>query len=81
VTVEAPISLLDKIGKDSFVLNTKQPLDEVPGSVGQFAIEAKFSDSTERDVRERASITGVEPDKVEIRFLQKEAGATNGQEK
>jgi hypothetical protein len=75
VTVEAPMSLVDKIDKDSFVFNTKQPLEEVPGAVGRFAIEAKFSDSTDREVRERATIISVEPDKVEIRFLEKAASA------
>jgi hypothetical protein len=75
VKVEAPVSLLEKIDRSSFVFNTKQPLNEVPGSVGSFAIEAKFSDSVEREVRERGSVIGLEPDTVEIRFMSKvEAG-------
>jgi hypothetical protein len=71
VTVEAPISLLSQLDEDSFVFSTKQPLDEVPGSEGSFAIEAKFSDSVGREVREHSSIIGVDPEKVDIKFLQK----------
>ncbi len=73
ITVEGPISLIDKIGKNSFVFNTKQAIEESEGYAGKYAIEAKFSDTVERTVREKTQIIKMEPPDVEINFKDKKA--------
>jgi hypothetical protein len=72
VTVEAPLSLLDKINGQSFVFNPKQPLEESAGYSANVAIEAKFSDAVSPDVKENATIVTTSPDVISIQFLEKE---------
>jgi hypothetical protein len=72
VTVEAPLSLLDKINGQSFVFNPKQPLEESAGYSANIAIEAKFSDMVSPDVKENAAIVTTNPDVISIQFVEKE---------
>ncbi len=72
VTVEAPLSLLDRINGQSFVFNPKQPLEESAGYSANVAIEAKFSDAVSPDVKENATIVTTSPDVISIQFVEKE---------
>jgi hypothetical protein len=72
VTVEAPLSLLDKINGQSFVFNPKQPLEESAGYSANVAIEANFSDTVSPDVKENATIVTTSPDVISIQFVEKE---------
>jgi YbbR domain-containing protein len=71
VTVEAPLSFLDKINAESFVFNPKQPLEESAGYSANVAIEAKFSDTVSPEVKENATIIGTKPDVISIQFVEK----------
>lgn len=73
ITIEGPATYVGKIGKNSFVFNTKQAVEEKEGYAGKYAIEAKFSDTVDRGVKEKIQIIKIEPADIEIEYKPKTA--------
>ncbi len=69
VTVEAPISMLKKLNRDSFIFIPRQPLEETAGYTANIAIDVKFSDKTPPLIREKATIVSYKPEVIRIKIV------------
>jgi len=66
VTVEAPLSMLSELTKESFLFIPRQPLEERAGYTADIAIDAKFTDNIPPRIREKATIISYQPEVIHI---------------
>lgn len=69
IKVEAPVSMIDQLGRESFVFLPRQPLEETAGYSATVAIDAKFSDAAPQNIREKAAIVSFEPQVIQIEIV------------
>ena len=71
VTVEAPLSMLKDITRESFMFIPRLPLEERAGYKADIALDAKFSDKIPPSIRDKASIISYTPDVIHIEIVQR----------
>ena len=74
VTVEAPISMLKQLDRDTFMFIPRQPLEERAGYTADIAIDARFSDKIPPEIRDQATIIKYQPEVINIRIVSRSPG-------
>jgi len=69
VTVEAPLSMLKDLNRDSFMFIPRLPVEERVGYKADIALDAKFSDKIPPHIRDKASIISYTPDVIHIEIV------------
>lgn len=70
IEIKAPRSLIQELSANDFYCEPVQPIQETVGFQGKVAIEAKFREEVVQRLRDKVTITGVQPEAVEITVKQ-----------
>jgi len=81
VTLEAPISMLKQLDRDSVMFIPSQPLEERVGYKADIAIEARFSGKIPPNIRDKASIVSFSPRSIRIEIVERNGNAPSSKEK
>lgn len=77
VTVFGPPSLLNQLSADSFRVTPVRPLEEVPGSSRNIALEYHFAPSVTEEIRTRVTLRSIRPDSLQVNYIVRENGQVN----
>jgi len=75
ITVQAPLSMLEKLTPESFMFIPRLPLEERVGYKADIAIDAKFSDKIPPPIRDKATIVSYNPEVIHIEIKPKGDGS------
>lgn len=75
VTVYGPTSALQQVGPDSLEIIPVRPAEEVPGTVKDVPLEARWAPTVSDELRTKLQIRAVEPRSVQVRYVAREETA------